>query len=412
MRLQIDKLGKVAVTVEQGYWDIKKDYDKLTIVQKEGVFGTYISRKPVPAGTELTDRVYWIPFSSLKEDIVLDYNAFIAKYGEELCRIKTHLNEIDEHIRELYKTKNAADNAVITSQLAVTRANQAICKACCATHAANEAIDKAKELVEQTNTVLGKNYINKVKYESYDDYQYAFVFYNDDKVVQAIDVEDFILDKAVEDVRFDENYENLLIVFNTDAGSKTIPISLNKIFNPEDYYTKVDANKLHTEINNAITNLTNTINELNKKVVEIKEDDFTVKEMTISDTDESLDVYTKEQVDELLRKFKPSNKLPVLEVTLFNNGDETTLEGVLSHFKLDGEPVTLDDLKKLCGTMFCITIKLTSTLPTDLLYVSYTNYDYYLTIIGGYHHNNSAQMIEIIIKSYDIKSCCVRLYEI
>jgi hypothetical protein len=71
MLTQKDNLGKVAVTVEKDYWSINKDYDKLTIVEKEGSFGTYISRKPVPAGKELTDRNYWIPFSSLKEEIVL-----------------------------------------------------------------------------------------------------------------------------------------------------------------------------------------------------------------------------------------------------------------------------------------------------------------------------------------------------
>lgn len=63
MKLQIDKLGKVAITVEKDYWDISKDYDKLVVVQKENINTSYLSRKPVPAGTELTDREYWIPFS-------------------------------------------------------------------------------------------------------------------------------------------------------------------------------------------------------------------------------------------------------------------------------------------------------------------------------------------------------------
>ena len=40
MQLQIDKLGKVAVTVEEDYWSMQKDYDRLTIVEKEGIFGT------------------------------------------------------------------------------------------------------------------------------------------------------------------------------------------------------------------------------------------------------------------------------------------------------------------------------------------------------------------------------------
>ena len=73
MRLQIDRLGKVAITIEKDYWNINKDYDKLVIVEIKDIFATYISRKPVPAGTVITDRNYWIPFSSLKESIVINY---------------------------------------------------------------------------------------------------------------------------------------------------------------------------------------------------------------------------------------------------------------------------------------------------------------------------------------------------
>lgn len=96
MQLQIDKLGKVSITVEEGYWDINKDYDKLTVVEKEGTFGTFISRKPVPAGTVLTDREYWIPFSSLKEEIIIDYNQFINKYQPIIDDI---VNRLDQESR-------------------------------------------------------------------------------------------------------------------------------------------------------------------------------------------------------------------------------------------------------------------------------------------------------------------------
>lgn len=107
MELQTDNLGKVSVTIEKDYWDINKDYDKLTIVQVKDKFKTYISRKPVPAGAVLTDRKYWIPFSSLKEDIILDYNAFTDKYGKDLTVIKNHIKEIDEAL------KNFAQNVVL-----------------------------------------------------------------------------------------------------------------------------------------------------------------------------------------------------------------------------------------------------------------------------------------------------------
>lgn len=104
MQLQTDNLGKVSITVEEGYWDIHKDYDKLTVVEKEGTFGTFISRKPVPAGIELTNREYWIPFSSLKEEILIDYNAFLDKY-------KDQLDSYDEAIEDFKnKTEEVSDN--------------------------------------------------------------------------------------------------------------------------------------------------------------------------------------------------------------------------------------------------------------------------------------------------------------
>lgn len=96
MLLQVDKLGKVAVTVEENYWSLEKDYDKLTIVEKEGVFGTFISRKPVPAGTLLTNRKYWIPFSSLKEEIVLQFNELV----NDLRNLET---SVDSKEAEIYK---------------------------------------------------------------------------------------------------------------------------------------------------------------------------------------------------------------------------------------------------------------------------------------------------------------------
>ena len=93
MQLQIDKLGKVSITIEEGYWDINKDYDKLTVVEKQGTYGTFISRKPVPSGTVLTNREYWIPFSSLKEEIIIDYNKFINKYQPIIDDIVNRLND-------------------------------------------------------------------------------------------------------------------------------------------------------------------------------------------------------------------------------------------------------------------------------------------------------------------------------
>ena len=63
MEIQKEKLGKVSITVEKDYWDIKKVYKKLTIVERQSTGTTYLSRKPVPAGTSISNRKYWIKFS-------------------------------------------------------------------------------------------------------------------------------------------------------------------------------------------------------------------------------------------------------------------------------------------------------------------------------------------------------------
>ena len=108
MFLHTDKLGKVAITIEEDYWSNDKDYDKLTIVEKEGLFGTFISRKPVPAGTPLTDRKFWIPFSSLKEEIVVAFNELVHD-----------LNETKESIDEKEVNLYAAIRSVIAGGVAL-----------------------------------------------------------------------------------------------------------------------------------------------------------------------------------------------------------------------------------------------------------------------------------------------------
>lgn len=62
MKTKVEQLGKVAITVEEDYWDINKSYDRLVIVEEKGTFTCYMSRVPVPANKniQLTDRRYWI----------------------------------------------------------------------------------------------------------------------------------------------------------------------------------------------------------------------------------------------------------------------------------------------------------------------------------------------------------------
>lgn len=116
MESVIKKLGKTSVTVEKDYHSSKKEYNKLTVVEEEGAFKTYLSRKPVPIGIELTNREYWIPFSGVLESIVFDYLKFKQEYGSgdklEDNSIKTR------HIENGAIVSNKiSDNSIVNSKI-------------------------------------------------------------------------------------------------------------------------------------------------------------------------------------------------------------------------------------------------------------------------------------------------------
>lgn len=111
MKLSKVNLGKVAVTVDRD-WDNTKDYDKLTIVLDRSVYKTYISRKPVPAGTVLTNMNYWLPFSSLTEEIALDYISFIDNYTGQLNTLYELFNTTKEEFESVINSVEAGNMAV------------------------------------------------------------------------------------------------------------------------------------------------------------------------------------------------------------------------------------------------------------------------------------------------------------
>ena len=81
-----DYLGKVAITPE-GDYDANKDYDRLCLVLDKTNYISYISKKPVPKGIPLSDTSYWMMFTILKEEILLDYNKFVELYGDKLSEL-------------------------------------------------------------------------------------------------------------------------------------------------------------------------------------------------------------------------------------------------------------------------------------------------------------------------------------
>ena len=136
-------LGKVSITVNDIWEDI--DYDKLTLVYHKEKNATYISKRPVPKGTIISDRKYWslvvqgaVPDTTIGEiytrdeiDYVLassiqtikDYvDTQLTNYynKEEIDNIIANIDlsayynkeEIDNKLR-LYATKEDLDNIII-----------------------------------------------------------------------------------------------------------------------------------------------------------------------------------------------------------------------------------------------------------------------------------------------------------
>ena len=101
METQKEKLGKVSITVEEDYWDIKKVYKKLTIVERQSTGTTYLSRKPVPAGISISNRKYWIKFSKWS-DIPYEITQEFGDSNELVISQKVITKKIDDFITNFF----------------------------------------------------------------------------------------------------------------------------------------------------------------------------------------------------------------------------------------------------------------------------------------------------------------------
>ena len=131
-------------------------------------------------------------------------------------------------------------------------------------------------------------------------------FYNRENTkISEIDATAFIKDGMVEDAYLDG--DELVIVFNTDAGKEPIEIPLSDIFDPDNYYTKqgVD-NLLADKADKAEVDA----------LLEEKADKSTT--YTKSETDSLLDAkadksttYTKEEVDDIAQDIRDNDIAPI-----------------------------------------------------------------------------------------------------
>ena len=69
MKNQIEFLGKAGIIVKD--WDVNEEYPYKTFTTDYSTWISYISRKPVPAGTPITDINYWKPVLKPTEEMRL-----------------------------------------------------------------------------------------------------------------------------------------------------------------------------------------------------------------------------------------------------------------------------------------------------------------------------------------------------
>ena len=55
-------IGRRIVPKHDGVWDINKEYEELSIVLDKASGESYISRRPVPVGTAISDEIYWMQY--------------------------------------------------------------------------------------------------------------------------------------------------------------------------------------------------------------------------------------------------------------------------------------------------------------------------------------------------------------
>lgn len=103
-------IGRRIVPVHGDVWDNSKNYEELTIVLHEASGDSYISRRPVPAGTVIGDKNYWMLYSL---------------YSQQIADAVAQMEETDTALRkELSDTEGRMENRV-TGAENLTNSNKA-----------------------------------------------------------------------------------------------------------------------------------------------------------------------------------------------------------------------------------------------------------------------------------------------
>lgn len=134
-------IGNRIVPRHDGVWDKAKEYEPLTIVYEESTGDSYMSRKPVPAGTLLSQEEYWAMCSRFSEQMAL----YRQNTAEEVEQFRKDTAADVEQLR----TDTAADVATLRKMTA-----QDIADITQKVDAANSAVAASKSEMDKTAETL------------------------------------------------------------------------------------------------------------------------------------------------------------------------------------------------------------------------------------------------------------------
>ena len=113
-----DYIGKRIVPKHCGEWDRAKAYEMLSIVLHTENGESYISRREVPAGTEILDGEYWAVCSRFSQQI----KDMEIQLQETEGRMNTNLSETEARMAEdLHSTKSAMSEELAQTEQRVTK---------------------------------------------------------------------------------------------------------------------------------------------------------------------------------------------------------------------------------------------------------------------------------------------------
>lgn len=165
-------IGGRIVPDHGGVWDKSKKYEELTIVLNAATGDSYISRCPVPAGTEIYEEHYWSLYSQYSEQITraedhLDNTAAAirSEMNEQARTVNSRMEAAEENVDERATAAEAVSNqnkATLEARMSVIEARQEA-----NVHASTDAdADYAAELVDVQDALFIDSIEKKYAYSS------------------------------------------------------------------------------------------------------------------------------------------------------------------------------------------------------------------------------------------------------